>query len=723
VVFCMSDTSSTSSSANPRVDRLTLVQQLGNGSIGTISKAKSPKYESFVALRQFQVPEWLDDANELIKRLLAEARAANALNHPNIAKLHTGGYKGFTVFLTSEFIEGPGIKQYLSTRAYSVNEVVELGKQLCLALDHAHEKGVFHHCLTPANLKVTADGTLKVLDFGLIRNKDIYSPIPAKRLENEHYLSPEQVKNKPADRASNLFTTGAILYELLTTRHPFAGKHLGEVDKNISDVEPQPPYLAHPRVPESLSRVVLRALAKNPRDRFQSGQEFAAALEDALSASPSKAVTATVATGAVPAVVPRATPVPASITTSQKIPAVAAPVAQIASSPAASAPAAAPSLVAAAVPQISLSPTASSTGIKTAQAATSTGARPSARVKEAQGATAAKPEKMPSKLLTQWKLAAAGVVLLFVVSALAISLRHRTKAPPPEPATETTSAPVQPVAAPQDPGNLAPSSTGIREVAPRRGREKTANLEPVAVVPAAPTTGELTITSVPPGATIEIAGRSESWKTPQIMNAISPGAYKVTISKTGYASETRSVEVAAGNRATLDVRLVATKGYLTVGGTPTGASILIDGKDSGKLTPSDFILDPASHNVTVHKTGYLDTTTDIKLAAGQSVSYAPTLKLAGRTDNIKVVGGLKKLFGGGGGSNQGMTNVEIKSDPKGAQVTINGKALDKTTPMEIQVEPGNYEITIQKNGYKPIHTNLAAGANERVKIEEKLQQQ
>src|SRR5438552_9054381 len=115
----MSDTSSTSSSANPRVDRLTLVQQLGNGSIGTISKAKSPKYESFVALRQFQVPEWLDDANELIKRLLAEARAANALNHPNIAKLHTGGYKGFTVFLTSEFVEGPGIKQYLSTRAYS----------------------------------------------------------------------------------------------------------------------------------------------------------------------------------------------------------------------------------------------------------------------------------------------------------------------------------------------------------------------------------------------------------------------------------------------------------------------------------------------------------------------------------------------------------------------------------------------------------------------------
>jgi hypothetical protein len=106
------------------------------------------------------------------------------------------------------------------------------------------------------------------------------------------------------------------------------------------------------------------------------------------------------------------------------------------------------------------------------------------------------------------------------------------------------------------------------------------------------------------------------------------------------------------------------------------------------------------------------------------VSYAPTLKLAGRTDNIKVVGGgFKKLFGGGGGSNNGMTTVEVKTDPKGAQVTINGRTLDKSTPTEFQVEPGNYEITIQKSGYKPIHTNLAAGANEKVKIEEKLQQQ
>lgn len=719
----MSDTSSTTSTTNPRVDRLTLVQQLGAGSIGTISKAKSPKYDSFVALRQFQVPEWLDDVNELIKRLLAEARAANALDHPNIAKLYTGGYKGFTVFLTSEFIEGQGIKQYLDGRAFNLNEVAELGKQLCLALDHAHEKGVVHHCLTPANLKVIAGGTLKVLDFGLIRDKDIYSPIPAKRLENEHYLSPEQVKNKPADRISNLFTAGSLLYELLTTRHPFSGKHLGEVDKNIADVEPHPPQQVNSRLPDAISRVVLKALAKNPRDRFQSGKEMAEALEDALRGIAPKSSASVTTSQRIRAVAAAA---PASVTTSQKIPIVAASVAA-GGTPIGQAAASSP--MAAAAPKSSASPVASSSGIRAVQpeaqfvnqavapASAQTGIRPPAPVKTAPGVVA-RPAKMPVKLLAQWKLAAVVVALLFVVSALAISLRHRTNARPAEPPPETAAPAAQPVAPVVD----ELSTIEVREASsPRKGREKTAKTEPVAAASAAPTTGELYITSVPAGATIEIAGRSEPGKTPQIMNTLSPGSYKVTVSKNGYAPETRSIEVAAGNRATLDVRLVATKGYLTVSGTPAGANILIDGKDTGKLTPSDFTLDPAAHSVTVRKAGFLDNSTDIKLVAGQSVSYAPTLRLAGRTDNIKLVGGFKKMFGGGG-SNQGLTNVEIKSDPKGAQVIINGKTLDKSTPMEIQVEPGNYEITIQKNGYKPVHTNLSAGANEKVKIDEKLQQ-
>jgi len=146
--------------------------------------------------------------------------------------------------------------------------------------------------------------------------------------------------------------------------------------------------------------------------------------------------------------------------------------------------------------------------------------------------------------------------------------------------------------------------------------------------------------------------------------------------------------------------------------------IAIDGKETGKVSPAEFTLDPSTHTVTLHQEGYLDSTSDIKLAAGQSVSYSPSMKLAGRTDNIQVMGGFKKMFGGKSG--QGMARMEIKTDPKGAAITINGTSLNKTTPVEIQLEPGNYEITLQKDGYKPVHTSVLAQANDKLKIDETL---
>src|SRR5579864_5820669 len=137
--------------AGPRTDRLELIQQLSGGTVGVVHKARNPKLNRLVALRQVQVPEWLDDVEDLLKRILAEARAASALDHPNIARLFTGGYKGFTVFLTAEFVEGQNIKEFVSTRNLGVAEIIALGKQLCAALDYAHQKNVLHNALTPAN--------------------------------------------------------------------------------------------------------------------------------------------------------------------------------------------------------------------------------------------------------------------------------------------------------------------------------------------------------------------------------------------------------------------------------------------------------------------------------------------------------------------------------------------------------------------------------------------
>ncbi|HEY6971957.1 MAG TPA: serine/threonine-protein kinase [Candidatus Angelobacter sp.] len=695
----------------PRTDRLELLQQLNGATVGVVHKARNPKLNRTLVLRQLQVPEWLDDVDELIKRILAEARAASALDHPNIARLYTGGYKGFTVFLTSEFAEGTNIKQFAASRNLGIADLIALGRQLCAALDCAHEKNVMHYALNPANLKVTSEGALKVLDFGLLRDKQLYSPTPAKRLESEHYLSPEQLKGKPITRASNLFSAATILYELFTTRNPFAGKHLGEVDRNIAEIDPSPANIAHARVPEAVSRVLMKALAKNPQARFQTGAEFATALEEAFNGSPGRSAAA--------AKLPPSAAKPNGTE--------ATPAKELSSAP--MKPAAAPAQTAAARPannMVTMPATNASPQAPKAPTTTTTPTTTKLMVVRSRPASAPT-SKMPAKILAQWKLVGGIIAALFVVSAVAISLNHRSKiaaaapeisrpeqtAVQGEKQTESTTPLPSGVAEPQ-------TVVSLREVQPRGGRVKTAR-GGTAAAPAAVAEGQLFVSSEPAGASITIEGKSlDSWKTPQTLGSLAPGVYQVTLSKAGYASETRSIEVTSGNRAALDVKLSPTKATLNVGGTPTGARILIDGKETGKFTPAEFALDPATHTVTLRKEGYFDSSTNLKLAAGQSMSYAPSMTAAGRTDNIKVVGGFKKLFGGG--SSEGMSRMEFKTEPKGAEVEINGTTLPKTTPFEVQLEPGNYEITLQKEGYKPVHKSVTTQANQKLKIEQTLSQ-
>ena len=281
-----STATATATAVAPRTASLELVKELPRGSVGIVHQARNPQQNRQVVLRKFEVPEWLDDAGDLLNKILAEAKAASALDHPNIARLYTCGYKDFTVFMTAEFVEGQTLRELMSKRQPEMAEVLQLAKQLCAALDCAHAKGAFHHFLNPCNIKVLPDGTLKVLDFGLLRDKNLLTQTPAKKLENEPYLSPEQVKNKPVDREANLFSAATTLYELYTARSPFHGKHLGEVDRSITDVMPHPLMMAHPRVPEAISRVILKALAKNPAERYPNGQEFFAALEEAAKAEP-----------------------------------------------------------------------------------------------------------------------------------------------------------------------------------------------------------------------------------------------------------------------------------------------------------------------------------------------------------------------------------------------------------------------------------------------------
>lgn len=689
--------------AAPRTDRLELVKELPKGSVGTVHHARNPQQNRDVILRKFEVPEWLDDAGDLMKKILAEAKTASALDHQNIAKLYTCGYKDFTVFMTAEFIEGQTLSELMKKRQPEMSEVLQLAKQLCTALDAAHAKGVFHNFLNPYNIKVLPDGTVKVLDFGLLRDKNLLTQTPAKKLENEPYLSPEQVKNKPADRAANLFSLGAILYELYTARSPFHGKHLGEIDRAITDIDPHPLGLAHPRVPEGISKVVLKAVAKNPADRYASGEKLFAALEEAFKAEPVAAPRPN-ATGSRPAY---QGPGPSASQSMKASSTGSFAISQSMWNP--PSPSASQSFKAI--------PSANSSQVMKAQSPGTT------RVPVQQGTTS----RAQVQTTNHWKLVGAVVGGLCLIVGLAMIFQHRPTDLPAENATDQPASSAAPApfsrkaSSGQAQGEAQPQSqVPVHTAATRSGRA--AHSAPAApVAPPAPTEGQLAVSSVPTGATIEIEGRpGQFWTAPQTVPGLAPGTYRVTFSMPGYAPETRSIQVASGARLPVDVRLNPVKGFLTLSGSPAGAEVFINGRDTGKVTPIQFMVEPGSQSIILRKSGYLDASTELKMVAGQSANYAPSLMAAGRTDNIQLVnGGVGKMFGGNG-SSQGKARIEIKSEPKGAQVTVNGTPLQKTTPLEIQVEPGSYDITIEKDGYKAVKENAIVGVDDRVKINKSL---
>lgn len=717
----------TNTPAAPRTDRLELVKELPRGSVGTVHQARNPQRERSTALRQFQVPEWLDDVKELLQRILAEARSASALEHPNIARLYTCGYKDCNVFMTSEFIEGQTLKDVMAARTPDFNEILSWAKQLCAAMDYANDKGVFHNFLNPYNIKITPDGTLKVLDFGLLRDKNLLSPTPVKKLEDAPYLSPEQVKNKTADRAANMFNIGVILYELYTTRSPFAGKHLGEVDRAITDAAPYPLNVANGRVPEAISRVVLKALARNPAERFEKGEQLLQALELAMR-DPKPAGTSKPATAKIPIAIGDSTgSFNANATGSFKRDANGS-----------LSPNATGSFRRESSGALSPSSTASSSANATGsfsrdalnQAVRSSAPGPTLVTKPRVPNPPAPPtnRKSVGSSNNKWMLVGGAVAVVIMLAAVAAMLFQRK---PSDLSGETAhkAAPIASATAPAPfskandaapPAEEAPEAATATHPSSARPAKRSRLAQMFAPAPAAaPAPGELVVSAVPLGAVVEIEGRPGQWKSMQVIGPLPAGTYKVTVSSPGYSSETRSVQVAAGARTPVDVRLSATKGFIKVAGSPAGASIFIDGKDSGRVTPAELTLDPGSHSVTVRKSGYLEASTDLKLAAGQGITYAPSLMVAGRTDNIRIVsGGMGKVFGGGSGN--GSARIEIKSEPKGAQVIINGTPLQKQTPVEIQVDAGSYDILLQKDGYKPVHESAIVGMEDRVKIDRAL---
>jgi hypothetical protein len=273
------------------------------------------------------------------------------------------------------------------------------------------------------------------------------------------------------------------------------------------------------------------------------------------------------------------------------------------------------------------------------------------------------------------------------------------EAPSPAPATDADTGPWVPAA-------------------PARGKNgrKTASAAPAAVV----VSGQMAIDSTPQGAQVQIDGNTDpSWITPLTLSGLAAGRHSVTFSKPGYSSDTRTVSVTSGGKASVITRLAQLAATLAIASNPAGASIFVDGKNTGKLTPAQISLDKGQHVILVRKPGYIDETTNAQFIIGQTVNFSPSLRPLGNVDGIRTVGKMKKLFGGK--ETQGMGTVSIRTQPKGAQVAVNQHMLDKDSPIDFMLDPGNYIVDITLSGYAPIHKIITVERGGKAVIDEVLQ--
>jgi serine/threonine-protein kinase len=261
-----------------RIGKYRVVARIGQGAMGEVYKAQDPLLNRYVALKTIS-PAFATDP-EFRQRFQREAQSAAGLNHPNIVTIFDFGNddSGLT-YMVMELLEGRDLRETIRARALgSLPQRLDLVAQLCEGLAFAHARGVVHRDLKPGNIHVQPTGQVKILDFGLARLSSSDMTKTGTVLGTPHYMSPEQVRGEKADARSDVFSLGAVFYEVLTLRRPFEGASVPDVLQHIAVRDPAPLRSRAPDTPAAVVEIVERALAKAPSARFADAGEMARAL-------------------------------------------------------------------------------------------------------------------------------------------------------------------------------------------------------------------------------------------------------------------------------------------------------------------------------------------------------------------------------------------------------------------------------------------------------------
>ncbi|HLO08694.1 MAG TPA: serine/threonine-protein kinase [Terriglobales bacterium] len=815
-----------------KIGRFEILSEITHSEIGAVYKAADPESGQTIALKTIQLHMLAEQADTLMQYILQEAAGTSPLSSHNIAQLIGVEQIDTQCCAAMEYVQGNSIATMLARKeGFSIWDLQDIVRQTCQGLDHAHSHNVVHYSLEPAKIMVTWDGTVKVLSFGVSCMGAFTCQASGKAPEVLHYVSPEQLRGDPVDGRSNIFSLGAILYEMATETKAFPGEDADQVRQAIVETTPPAPIEVNRKIHPVLSEVIMKALSKAAEDRYQSGQELVNDLErckesaakavakkpaqpaSGLNAqkpgaaaakpvqgagaeepssdefrtgaargrsdsaptqasandmvSPASAKAAAAAAGwesagagstVEPAKPAKATSGPARANGQNAFQERASAVAETVE-PASGTPAfqVDPSMAEEAgraargpsfsemtelppLKEVYIAPPPPPAADETVPEPVVSSLRPQPEKPKVQPREVARKavkeiKKTPPKLFL-YSIAGAIAVIVLVVGFIAFRIHSENSEDDGSAAAPAATAPVaaaKPAWNPAQPPVTAatpvqPEQLTVGQEAPAvsvvpkytRNRKK-AKAQPVASAIVIP--GQLTINSTPEGAEVRIDGRSDpSWITPFNLAGLSPGPHSVTVARAGYAPESRNIDVASGSKLFLVIQLAQITAAVAVSSQPAGAQIFIDGKDTGRVTPAQLSVDkPGAHTLLVRKQGFLEQTSSANLQAGQVFHFASTLKALGSTDEIKIGGRFKKLFGGG--DTAGMGAVSIKTQPKGAQVAVNNRIVDKFSPVDFYLNPGTYVIDITMSGFKPVHRVIDVEKSGKVAIDENLDRQ
>jgi eukaryotic-like serine/threonine-protein kinase len=812
-----------------KIGRFEIQSEITHSDIASVYKAADETSGQTVALKTIKLDPLGEQATALVSSVQEEVASSKVLNSHNIAVLYGAEEIEGQLCASMEYVQGNSIATMMARKeGFSVWDLMDIARQSCQGLDHARGHKVVHHSLEPAKIMVQWDGIVKILSYGISTMGSLAVRATGNAPEVLHYMSPEQLRGDPLDARSNLFSLGAILYEMVTERKAFDGDEADQVRQSISEMTPPPPDQINRKAHPVLSQVIMKALAKDPEERYQSGQDMVNDLERCKESpvkatanagkpapaapkapAPQKYTAAGNTPGpkaetpaAKPTVSPRVAAAAAGAGTGgalgtasrkqktsasgageisgdtvAKAAAARAEAPQMKMSAAAVAPALEPAAedsshtavdpmmdesrttndksgrsfseinelppmkemyIAPAPPPTPADAPEAVDAVKSAVFKNSAPDKPKVQPREVARKAVTEIKKTPPKLFFYSIAGAVGIILIIVV-AIAFHIHSENSDEDATPAQSTASAvPAQSAAtqipAPQtqitaplaqqvapEPVTTAPPVVSVK---PKYAATKTKGKSKIPAVAPMIVPGQLNVSSTPEGAQISVDGRNDpSWATPYNMAGLTPGQHTIVVTKPGFSSETRNVEVASGSKSFLVVQLAQLSATLSAASTPAGASVFIDGKDTGKLTPVQFSVDKAgSHTFTFKKQGYLEETTTAILQVGQTIHLSPTLTALGTTNDIKIGGKFKKMFGGSGDT-AGMGTVSVKTQPKGAQIAVNNRIIDKNSPVDFSLNPGAYVVDITLSGFKSVHKVINVDKSGKVVVDETLERE